>query len=72
MGESQNAAKDFDQDLTSLEIKQTMEYINFHYQIAIWNNKKFGSFYEFHCYVGSCHTFYITTYGCLQFQTSFI
>ena len=35
VGESQIAAKDFDQDLTSLEIKQTMEYINFHYQIAI-------------------------------------
>ena len=29
VGESQNAAKDFDQDLTSLEFKQTMEYINF-------------------------------------------
>jgi hypothetical protein len=34
VGESQNAAKDFDQDLTSLEFKQTIEYINFHYQIA--------------------------------------
>jgi hypothetical protein len=34
VGESQNAAKDFDQDLTLLEFKQTMEYINFHYQIS--------------------------------------
>ena len=34
VGESQNAANAFDQDLTSLEFKQTMEYIIFHYQIA--------------------------------------
>ena len=34
VGESQSAAKDFDQDLTSLEFKQTMEYINFQYQVA--------------------------------------
>jgi hypothetical protein len=54
MGESQNAAKDFDQDLTSLEFKQTMDYINFLYQIAHQNNKKSGSHDEFHCFVGSC------------------
>ena len=51
VGESQDAAKDFDQDLTSLELKQTMEYINFHYQIAHQTNKKSGSHDEFHCYV---------------------
>ena len=54
VGVSQNAAKDFDQDLTSLEFKQTMEYINFHYQIAHQNNKKSGSHDEFHCFVGCC------------------
>jgi hypothetical protein len=34
VGDLQNAAKDLDQDLTSLEFKKTMEYINFQYQIA--------------------------------------
>jgi hypothetical protein len=31
-----------------------MDYINFLYQIAHQNNKKFGSHDEFDCYVGSC------------------
>jgi hypothetical protein len=58
VGDSQNAANDFDQDLTSLEFKQTMEYINFHYQIAHQNNKKSGSHDEFHCFVGS-HPYFL-------------
>ena len=54
VGKLCDAAKDFDQDLTSLEFKQAIEYINFHYQIDHQNNKKSGSHDEFHCFVGSC------------------
>ena len=48
--------KDFDAYICSFELKQTMDYINFHYQIAHINNKKPGSHDDFECYVGS-HSF---------------
>ena len=71
-GESCDADKDVIQDLTSLEFKQNMKYINFHYQTAHWNNRKSRSYHEFHClvWVAVCVLF-ITTYGWQQFQIYF-
>ena len=71
-GESCDADKDVIQDLTSLEFKQDMKYINFHYQTAHWNNRKSRSYHEFHClvWVAVCVLF-ITTYGWQQFQIYF-
>ena len=34
MGESRDIAQNFDADVTSFDLKQIMDYINFHYQIA--------------------------------------
>ena len=34
IGESRDIAQNFDADITSFELKQIMDYINFHYQIA--------------------------------------
>ena len=60
VGESWDAVKDLDQDLTSLELTQAMEYIKFYYQLDLCNKKKSGSHEEFNYFIGShlCHLHY--------------
>jgi hypothetical protein len=56
MGESSDINKDFDADICSFQLNQTMDYINFDYQIDHINSKKSGIHDDFEFYVGS-HSF---------------